>query len=496
MSKSPLITGEPGRRANAPTKPNIIILLFDALTARHMSVHGYKRRTTPNIEMFAKISTTFHQHHAASSHTKPSTASLLTGVYPWSHRALNFYTALIKFYETANIFGETKNDFYTQTYTHNTFVMTILEQFADYIDLLKPIEELVIYNPNKLPNIFKRDYPMGFYAAKRWRDNYMGPSNSLFINPLFTIANGITSSQSLKANEDLYPLGLSDNQEGYLYKLEDAIDWIAQSAGSTPQPYLGYYHLLPPHEAYRPRADFVGMFSGDGVRLIEKPQHYFTQGQTQKQLEKYCELYDEYIAFVDSEFGRLYGMLEKNGVLNNTFLILTSDHGQLFERGIHGHGTTLFEPLLHIPLMIHSPRQSQGKDIHTPTSITDIAPTILQLVDQAPSNWLEGKPLPIFGETEEIERVIFSIEGKENHKMKTLTKATFSAIRWPYKLIHYRGYPGYDNVNELFHLENDPEELENLAASHPSIVADLKEELRKNQSAAEEKSIGIPGTSK
>ncbi len=480
-----------GQGTNQLAGPNIIILVFDTLSARNMSLHGYKRKTTPNIEKFAQISTTFRRHYAASSHTKPSTASLLTGVLPWSHRALNFYTALLEFYESENVFSKISPDFYKQAYTHNTYVSTILEQFANYIDLLKPVEELAIYNPNKLPNAFKRDYPMGFYAAKRWRDSYMGPSNSLFLNPLFSIAQGITSSQVYEANEKLYPLGLSDNQEGYLYKLEDAIDWIAQSAGSTSQPYFGYYHLLPPHEAYRPRVDFVGAFSGDGIRLLKKPEHFFTQGQTQEQLEKDCELYDEYIAFVDSEFGRLYGMLEKSGILENAYLILTTDHGQLFERGIHGHGVTVYEPLIHVPLIIHAPGQGQGKDIYSPTSIIDVAPTILRLTNQDLPDWMEGTPLPIFDEAEETGRVIFSIEGKENPKMKPLTKAMFSAIRWPYKLIHYRGYPGYDNIDELFHLDNDPEELDNLAASHPSIVADLKEELRKGQSAAEEKSLGI-----
>lgn len=482
------------RNANEAKTPSVIILLFDTLSARHMSLYGYRRKTTPNIDQMAKVSTIFHRHYAASSHTKPSTASLLTGVLPWSHRALNFYTALLAFYEDANIFGYLPSNYYAQAYTHNTFTATILEQFARHIDRFEPVEELTVYNPNKLPNSFSGDYPMGFYAAKRWRDNYMGPSNSLFLNPLFAIIQAIGSSRTASAYRDTYPLGLSDNQEGYLYRLEDAVDWIAHSAASLPQPYLMYNHLLPPHEAYRPRADFVGMFAGDGARLVEKPESFFTQGQSQAQLEKHCELYDEYIAFVDSEFGRLWKMLQAGNVLDNAWVILTSDHGQLFERGIHGHGTTLYESLIHIPLIIHAPGQTRKQDIHAPTSIMDILPTILQWTGQDLPEWLEGRPLPVADTPFDSERTIFAIEAKENHRMKPLTKATFSAIRWPYKLIRYIGYHGYEDVTELFHLENDPEELDNLASDRPAIVADLNEELSRNQSAAEERMLGLsPG---
>ena len=474
-----------------PTRPNIIILIFDALSARHMSLYGYQRKTTPNIDRFARTSTIFHQHHAASNYTKPSTASLLTGVLPWSHRALGYYSALLEFYDNANIFSETTSSFYTLAYSHNVLAMNVLEEFAAHINLLKPLQDLAAYDPDKLLGVFRNDYSTGFYATEEWSEGgSLGPSASFFMNPIIDIFQTLTSSNVLDANKKLYPLGLIDNGYQDLFKLEDAINWIAQCSTSTPQPYLGYFHLLPPHEPYHPRADFVGAFSGDNLYLPEKPTSYFSEGYTQEQLKQFRDLYDDYIAYADSEFGRLYGILEKNGTLDNTYLILTSDHGQLFERGIHGHAITLYEPVIHIPLIIHAPGQNQEKDIYSPTSNTDVLPTILQLANQSLPNWLEGKPLSIYAELAEAERFIFSMDGKRNSKFKPLTKATLSAIQWPYKLNNYRGYPGYDNVDELFDLGDDPEELNNLAASRPTIVAELKNELRKNQIIAEKKSIG------
>ena len=68
--------------------PNVLILLFDSLTAEHMSLYGYQRRTTPNITEFAKQAMVYHNHYSSGNFTSPTTASILTGVYPWTHRAM------------------------------------------------------------------------------------------------------------------------------------------------------------------------------------------------------------------------------------------------------------------------------------------------------------------------------------------------------------------------------------------------------------------------
>jgi len=69
--------------------PNIIVLVFDAMSADNLSLYGYRRKTTPNFERLAQRSTVYHSHYSAGSFTIPGTASLLTGLYPWTHRAIN-----------------------------------------------------------------------------------------------------------------------------------------------------------------------------------------------------------------------------------------------------------------------------------------------------------------------------------------------------------------------------------------------------------------------
>jgi len=73
----------PTRRSNADqNQPNIIIILQDAFSANHLSLHGYKRQTTPNLDRFAEHAIVYHAHHSASNQTTTSTASLFTGHIP------------------------------------------------------------------------------------------------------------------------------------------------------------------------------------------------------------------------------------------------------------------------------------------------------------------------------------------------------------------------------------------------------------------------------
>ena len=69
---------------------NIVIILFDSMSANHLSLYGYPRETTPHLRRFANQATVYHSHYSASTFTTPGTASMLTGMYPWKHRALQY----------------------------------------------------------------------------------------------------------------------------------------------------------------------------------------------------------------------------------------------------------------------------------------------------------------------------------------------------------------------------------------------------------------------
>ena len=106
---------------------------------------------------------------------------------------------------------------------------------------------------------------------------------------------------------------------------------------------MGYVHVLPPHAPYNPRDDFSNYFQ-DGWGPPAKPKFLDGKGYKQNVINRYRLRYDQCIAHVDAEFGRLYAELEKLGVLENTILIVTSDHGELLKAASLVTGQVLCTP--------------------------------------------------------------------------------------------------------------------------------------------------------
>jgi choline-sulfatase len=181
---------------------------------------------------------------------------------------------------------------------------------------------------------------------------------------------------------------------------------------------------------------------------------------------------------VDAEFGKLIEHLDAGGVLDKSYIILTSDHGEMFERGFDGHGgLMMYEPVLRIPLLIHAPGQVARNDVRIPTSNIDVLPTILSLAAKEIPEGLEGQLLAGLGGEEDQERPIFSMCAWQNSAFRPIKKAALSMRKGVYKLIAYIGYGGDDGIYELYDLENDPEELHELSMDVPPVFSRMKEEF-------------------
>jgi arylsulfatase A-like enzyme len=463
--------------ATGETPPNVLVLVFDTLSARHMSLYGYQRNTTPNLNRFAARATVFHNYHVSGNFTSPTTASILTGTYPWSHRAFHLHATVDEKSTEKNVFGLLPGYYYKVAYTHNLLVTSLLHQFDDAIDLFKPTRELCLADGQFADLLFSDDYSVAFWSEWLYLRGGGAPPGSLFLS----MANrGRVASQKRRINQQygrLFPRGIP-NLHSLHFILEDAINWIRDEVTSMPTPFFGYFHLLPPHEPYTTRRDFIDVFK-DGWTPVEKPAGFASQRNSQDFLNEQRRWYDEYLAYTDSEFGRLYDALEHAGVLDNTYLVITSDHGELFERGIRGHVTpTLYEPLLHVPLVVSSPGQERRVDVLQHASCVDLMPTFLHLTGQAIPSWCEGRVLPAFGGDEpHPKRSIYAMEAKSNPKYEVLDNATVAIIQDNYKLIYYTGYGDKTNSYELYDLANDPEEMEDLFTRESSVGAALNDEL-------------------
>ncbi len=456
--------------------PNVLILVFDSLSALNVSVYGYPRMTTPNLERLAERAIVYHSHYSAGNFTTPSTASLFTGTYPWKHRAFSHQTTITEEYSSRNIFQEFAERAYTVGFSQNYLVNILLHNIRESLDDFTLPNEISLADYNLLENVFFKDYIVAERAERVYLKKPGELSNSLFLAPLFWTLKTAHKRMLESELSREYPLGLPGYHD-MLYPLEGTMDWVMQGLQSWQEPYFAYMHFMPPHDPYLPSGEFAQSFYDEWKPTL-KPAHFYSEGISDEEMEERRRRYDQYIAYVDAQVGVLYDSLEAQGLLENTWLILTSDHGEMFERGIWQHTTrTLFEPVIRVPLLISAPGQTERRDIYSTTSCVDLLPTLLHVTNQSSPDWSEGEVLPPFRNEAGIDRPIYVVEAKSNPKFRPLTKATVAIRKGPHKLVYYMGYENFDGVIELFDIDNDPEELNDLSASQKSLVSNLKDEL-------------------
>jgi len=462
-------------------KSNVLIILLDALSARHLSLHGYPRHTSSSLEKFASRATVYHSHYSAGNFTTPGTASMLTGLLPWSHRGINLFGLMKRDRVHENLFRQIGGGYHKIAFTQNMLAELLLRQFGNDLDLhlsfsFSSLDRTAL----SLSEGIGKDSVSSFYAIDDFLATRRENDGPLAGSPLLGLLDLLRKKDETIESES-YPAGTPFNNY-YTYLNGDTFNdilGVIEQARSSEKPFLGYFHLWSPHEPYRPRREFVGKFRKDDYEPVSKPEHPLTDThRSRKELLRLRESYDEYIADVDADLGLFLDALERNGVLDMTYVIITSDHGQLFERGEHGHNTALlYDSVIHIPLLISAPGQSQRKDVYVPTSNVDLLPTLVSLADQEPSLGAEGKLLPGFGGMEDWDRSIYSMVAKTNSAFTPIKNASVSMLKGTKKLIYYMGYGDFDKVSELYDLEKDPDEMTDLASVDVPTASRMRDEL-------------------
>jgi arylsulfatase A-like enzyme len=459
-----------------PGKQNVLIVVFDALSAYHLSTYGYSRVTTPNLAKLAERAVVYHNHFAGGNYTVPGTASILTGALPWKHRAFRFRDGVAEEYIQKNIFHALES-YYRIAYTHNPNVVRFLNQFADDITNYIPYAQFLISGNGFIQSIFKNDDDIANISWSRNSAKTNGTSYSLFLSEIYRQINE-SKVESFKAS---FPRGIPTVRDDDHFLLEDAIEFLGDEIVKIPQPFLGYFHFMPPHKPYTTHRDFYGAFKDDGLQYIKKAQDPFAPVHSARFMLSQRMEYDEYILYLDREFGKFFNRLESSGRLENTWLIFTSDHGELFERGIQGHITpSLYQPVVRVPLMIFQPGKKTRVDIYDKTSAVDLLPTILHLVGEKTVDWSDGTVLPPFAPAPE--RNIYTVQAANNDPSAPLEQSTIMLVKENYKLVYFSGY--YDDLGsdgelvQLFDIEKDPEELNDLSETKKDTAKDLLIELK------------------
>lgn len=467
--------------AASGSRASILIFVFDAMSAMNLSLYGYHRKTTPNLERFAQRAVVFNQHYAAGNFTTPGTASLLTGLYPWTHRAINEGGLIARNQAAHNIFGLLGPQYHRLAYTQNTLANYFFGQFGREVDtVLSPAAFSLV--GQLVADGFGADQVDSHRAFDDLLLQDHNPPASLLLGlaERFQIHSAVASASAEHGSHAL----TSTSNYPIFFRLRDVFDGLMRTVGELRSPSLAYFHLWTPHAPYRPSKPFAGRFA-DGWAPKHKPTNQFSDSSLQNSdrvIDRDRQIYDEYIAELDSEFGRMLDFLESKGMLERSTVVVTSDHGELFERGVEGHlHRLLYDPVVRVPLLISSPGQSSRRDVQVPTSAVDLLPTLVHLSGEEVPAWCEGQVLPALGGAEQADRSIFIVEAKHNPAHAPLTSVSVGLRKGRYKLTYYIGFQAHvrkqTGLFELYDIENDPEELNNLYSPDSNIAKDLSAQL-------------------
>ncbi len=399
-----------------PTGRNIVLITIDTLRADHLSGYGYQRDTSPFLDSLASRGTLFSNAWSVSSWTPPSMASILTGLHPRSH-------------------GVTRGQM-------DAARGKVMEQ-----------------------QMLVEEFPViAAHLAAHGYSTY-GISTNLHM----TVANGF--SRGFLRFADLgFSRAPAANQA-----FAEMLPGIRES-----QPYFLWIHYFDPHDPYFPCRPWIKDYNPDKSSYREYSR------KTMKKLRAMLEdirsdpaapqilhdLYDSEINYTDDHIRMLVEALPG---LANTLLIITADHGEEFlERDEIGHGSSLFEEQVRVPLVVVPPgRTPEAGTVGQPVSIVDIFPTICAAAGIAPPPGLQGTSLLdlMAGGPENPDRAIYAEldRARAARQQEAIRRGNWKFVR----------QGGKGDRLALYDLARDPGERSNLAGAEPERAAKMERDLER-----------------
>lgn len=397
--------------AELAERPNIILIMIDTLRADRLPQYGYDGQSAPAFERLAADGVVFENASAQASWTKPSTATLLSGLYPSTHRAIG------------------KPDRLPRSVT------TLAEALADAGWRTGGI----VTNVNLSPSYqFDQGFHEYLYLAPDYFFGAEESSSKLAVyNSLRLVRERFISRE--KKVEHYY--------QDAATVTEAATAWIDRHSASR---FFLFLHYMDPHDPY-----FRHPYDGTAVARVQTPR------PAPERAGELSDLYDGEIAFLDGHLGEFLGHLKRKGLYEDALIILTSDHGEEFhEHGGWWHGTTLYDEQIQIPLILKpggpgAPPAafSAGSRFEGMARILDVAPTVLDLAGVKIPEAMQGRSLAD-GQGVKESFAEEDLEGNRLRSLRTLTwKTTLASAGNP------RGLPEV----ALFDLAADPGEIHNIA---------------------------------
>jgi arylsulfatase A-like enzyme len=332
--------------APAPGRPNVLLLVLDTVRRFNLSSYGYPRATAPGFTALAERGVLFEDAVSTAPWTLPSHASIMTG--RWAHEMSASWSIPLDDRDS-----------------------TLAEALAS------------------------RGYRTAGFVANI---SYAGRSSGIARG--FSHYDGVRLTATQIARSAAFTSWLSSRHWTRrlfrpFYKSMDRktaaevdaafLDWLDRG---EPRPFFAFLNYFDAHDPYLPQAPFDTAFTDPGYPALPPPAH---PGGHHDATPRSQREYDQAIAYLDHEIGNLLRALDQRGLLANTLVIVTSDHGEEFgEHGMYGHGHTLYLPGLAVPLIMALPEAvPSGVRLAGFVSLRDLPATVMDLTVGE-----QGSPFP------------------------------------------------------------------------------------------------------
>lgn len=405
--------------ASPERRPNVILISLDTLRADRLSLYGYRRRTSPHLDSWARDrAVVFEQAVAPAPWTLPSHVSLFSGLYPFRHgvnRQGPIPDAIPLLAEGFRAAGYL---------THASVVGPLLDHSHGFA---RGFDSFVVRASMESKADEKQELAAGISEVVRWLDDHREERFFLFFH----------TYETHTPHRPRAPFFL------------DFAPRSAPNGGAV----IGASPDIRPLPGYSPSFKYV----------VLPPPGSTTAGRTIEPADQALldALYDSGVAFLDLELARLLEYLRHSGLERNTVVAIVSDHGEsLLEHGLAAH-SHLYEDTLHVPLLIAAPGVAPRR-VRTQVSGVDVAPTLLELADLPPLPRTDGVSLTEVMRGEGRDRDAWAYSSQTNRGI-----ALRKSARWKF-ILNDAIWPPVLGSAEAYRLDHDPDELRNVAAEHAS----------------------------
>ncbi len=490
-------------------RPDIIFIVLDTQRADRLGCYGHEKAITPNLDQFAKEGVLFEQAVAPAQWTVPTHGSLFTGLYPTAHQLIQAHQSLPpdqphlaeilqkSGYETVGfcnnpLVGVLNNGLKRGFATFYNYGGAIPSTPKDSSSLPRPFNKLAEGYTQFLRRI---SYPIQNFFGQS--DLAFRISINAFLTPIWSRFANFKGQNPRSVKDVSHYLRERDKKE-------------------TEKPLFLFLNLMETHLPFWPAGEFIDKVAPymsenkearDTMRRWNREAYRWAAplaeplGELEAQV--LSDMYDAEVAYQDDYLGDLFVALKQRKNAENTLTVIVGDHGDgLGEHGYMGHAFVAYEELVHVPLITHWPKrmkQTQSARIKTPISTRRVFHTVLDASGRLPE-MQNVDPVNIHGLTllnsingrdpengvaySEVYPPLTFVRAIENRQPELLEQYKCLSVRKAvvrqhadehgdstFKLIHLDEQP-----DELFDLQSDPLELEDVHQKRPFITETLHQD--------------------